>query len=141
MLTEIEEAKEGDLARLQRQLVEEVADGTVKKEIEGTEHLCPACQTLMCRNGKKRRRLGSKGDQVIELKREQKRCPACGMTPFPLDEKLGILRGHFTPRVQEAMTRLGSRHDYDEAREELELMWGVTVSLVPFAMSPGVMGR
>jgi hypothetical protein len=82
-LTEIEEAIEGELARLQRQLVEEVANGTEKIEIEGMEHLCPACQTLMRRNGKKRRRLRSKGDQVIELKREQMRYPACGMTLFP----------------------------------------------------------
>ena len=36
--------------------------------------------------------------------------------------------GHFTPQVQEAMTRLGSRLPYREAQVELRLMWGLTVS-------------
>lgn len=82
-LTEIEEAIEGELTQLQRQLVEEVAEEAEKREFEGMEYQCPACQRPMRHNGKKKRRLRSKGDQVIKLKREQMRCPACGMTFFP----------------------------------------------------------
>jgi hypothetical protein len=41
---------------------------------------------------------------------------------------LGLLRGAYTPQVQEAMTRLSSRMSYREAHQELELLWKVKVS-------------
>ena len=82
-LTEIEEAVEEELAALRRQLVEDLADEAERKEKEEVEYHCPACQAPMQRNGKKKRRLRSKEDQVIELNREQMRCPKCGMTLFP----------------------------------------------------------
>lgn len=43
----------------------------------------------------------------------------------PLDKRLGLLPGAYTPQVQEAMTRLGSRMSYEEAQEELALLWKV----------------
>ena len=46
----------------------------------------------------------------------------------PLDRALGLLHGAYTPQVQEAMTRLGSRMPYAEAQEELALLWKVAVS-------------
>jgi hypothetical protein len=51
-----------------------------------------------------------------------------GQRFFPLDEALGLLPGVYTPQVQEALTRLGSRLTYGEAQEELRLMWKVKVS-------------
>ena len=39
-----------------------------------------------------------------------------------------MLRGAYTPQVQEAMTRLSSRMSYREAHQELELLWKVVVS-------------
>ena len=39
------------------------------------------------------------------------------------------MRGAYTPQVQEAITRLGSRLSYNEAKEELAFMWGVEISL------------
>jgi hypothetical protein len=39
-----------------------------------------------------------------------------------------LLRGAYTPQVQEAMTRLSSRMSYREAHQELELLWKVVVS-------------
>lgn len=39
------------------------------------------------------------------------------------------MRGAYTPQVQEAVSRLGSRLPYQEAREELEMMWGVNISV------------
>jgi len=41
---------------------------------------------------------------------------------------LGLLRGAYTPQVQEAITRLSSRMSYREAHQELELLWKVVVS-------------
>lgn len=46
----------------------------------------------------------------------------------PLDKALGLLRGAYTPQVQEAVTRLGSRMPYGEAQEELALLWKVDIS-------------
>ena len=51
-----------------------------------------------------------------------------GQRFFPLDRRLGLLGGGYTPQVQEAVTRLGSRMTYGEAQEELQLMWGIDVS-------------
>lgn len=41
---------------------------------------------------------------------------------------MGLLRGAYTPQVQEAMTRLSSRMSYREAHQELALLWKVEVS-------------
>lgn len=51
-----------------------------------------------------------------------------GQRFFPLDKTLGLLHGAYTPQVQEAITRLGSRMTYGEAREELALLWKVQIS-------------
>ena len=48
-----------------------------------------------------------------------------GQRFFPLDRRLGLLTGGYTPQVQEAMTRLGSRLSYKEAQEELSFMWNI----------------
>lgn len=48
-----------------------------------------------------------------------------GQRFFPLDRELGLLQGAYTPQVQEAMTRLGSRMSYSEACEELARLWKV----------------
>jgi hypothetical protein len=39
-----------------------------------------------------------------------------------------LLHGAYTPQVQEAITRLGSRMSYGEARQELALLWKVKLS-------------
>ena len=39
------------------------------------------------------------------------------------------MRGAYTPQVQEAVARLGSRLPYSEAQEELEMMWGIDISV------------
>jgi len=83
-LTEIEEAVEAELGRLRQQLVEDWVDEVERQEAEKqTEYLCPACGTAMQGNGKKKRRLRTKDDQVVTLNREQMRCLKCGMTFFP----------------------------------------------------------
>ncbi|MCA9957236.1 MAG: hypothetical protein KC434_21055, partial [Anaerolineales bacterium] len=38
------------------------------------------------------------------------------------------MSGAYTPQVQEAITRLGSRLPFGEARDELALLWGVKIS-------------
>lgn len=47
---------------------------------------------------------------------------------FPLDEELGLLAGHYTPRLQEAMTRLGSKITFQEAVEEIKAAYRTEIS-------------
>lgn len=46
----------------------------------------------------------------------------------PLDEELGLLAGRYTPRLQEAMARLGSKLPFREAVEELVCSYRTAVS-------------
>lgn len=46
----------------------------------------------------------------------------------PLDEELGLLPGSYTPQLQEAMTRLGAKMPYEQARDEIERFCHTVVS-------------
>ena len=77
-LTQIEEAIDGELAALRKQLLEKMAN----KEITTTQK-CPECGEEMMKNGVKKRELRTKNGSKIELKRDQMRCHQCGKTLFP----------------------------------------------------------
>jgi hypothetical protein len=47
---------------------------------------------------------------------------------FPLDEELGLLPGGYTPSLQEAMTRLGAKLPYEQARAEISRFCHTSVS-------------
>jgi hypothetical protein len=47
---------------------------------------------------------------------------------FPLDEELGLQPGRYTPRLQEAMTRLGSKLPFQQAADEIEAFWRTEIS-------------
>ncbi len=51
-----------------------------------------------------------------------------GRLLFPLDEELGLLAGRYTPRLQEAMTRLGSKLPFQEAADELVAGYHTAIS-------------
>jgi hypothetical protein len=46
----------------------------------------------------------------------------------PLDEELGLLPGRYTPTLQEAMTRLGSKLPFQQAADEIKAFWRTGVS-------------
>ena len=46
----------------------------------------------------------------------------------PLDEELGLLPESYTPSLQEAMTRLGAKLPYEQAREEIKSFCHTLVS-------------
>ena len=79
-LYEIETKVEKELDQLRQKMLEAI---TQEDELEELENLCPDCNRPMMRNGKKKRKLRGKGNQEIELKREQFRCSQCGLTFFP----------------------------------------------------------
>ena len=70
-------------------------------------------------NGTEERYLVTEHEQTIHLTRSKGVCPQCGLSLFPLDEELGLLSGRYTPRLQEAMARLGGQLPFREAVEEL----------------------
>jgi predicted RNA-binding Zn-ribbon protein involved in translation (DUF1610 family) len=80
-LTEIEEAVEGELAKLRKQLVEKM----IQEEGVGSHEApdCPQCGEKMVKNGQRRRKLKSKEGQTLQLDRQQWRCLSCGTTLFP----------------------------------------------------------
>ena len=51
-----------------------------------------------------------------------------GRALFPLDEELGLLAGRYTPRLQEAMARLGSKLPFREAVDELAFGYHTAIS-------------
>lgn len=79
-LYEIEMEVEKELDQLRQKMLEAVTQENDSEEM-GTQ--CPDCNQPMMRNGKKKRKLKGKGNQEIELKREQLRCSQCGLTFFP----------------------------------------------------------
>jgi hypothetical protein len=67
----------------------------------------------------------SKASNCREVRRGAQ---GAGQRIFPLDEELELLPGLFTPRLQEAMTRLGSKLPFGQVVEELAAFYRTTVS-------------
>lgn len=80
-LTEMERAIDEELEKLRRQII----TGLVKEREsqEDGKTACPNCERNMGKNGKRKRRLKTKGGEEIEYERQQMRCFHCGMTLFP----------------------------------------------------------
>lgn len=51
-----------------------------------------------------------------------------GRAFFPLDEELGLQPGRYTPRMQEAMTRLGGKLPFQQAADEIKAFWKTEIS-------------
>lgn len=80
-LTEIEKAVDNELDQLRQTIVETL----VQEELapRQTAYECPQCGKPLVKNGKKKRKLKTKGSEQITFEREQMRCLECGMTLFP----------------------------------------------------------
>lgn len=80
-LTEMEIAIDEELEKLRSQIIA----GLVKEREsqEDCKPACPNCGRNMGKNGKRKRRLKTKGGEPIEFERQQMRCSHCGMTLFP----------------------------------------------------------
>ena len=80
-LTDMEEAVEAELAKLRKQLVEEMVREKEAANQEAPD--CPQCGQEMVKNGRRQRELKGKEGQTLQLDRQQWRCLACGATLFP----------------------------------------------------------
>lgn len=56
------------------------------------------------------------------------RCPSCGTTRFPGDEALDVVNTTRSPGVRRMMSRAGSNRTFKEAKEDLNIYAGITVS-------------
>ena len=60
--------------------------------------------------------------------RSMYRCPSCGTTRFPGDEALDVVNTTRSPGVRRMMSRAGSNRTFKEAKEDLNIYAGITVS-------------
>jgi len=91
----------GELARLS-------AAADLAGRPAGERARCPACGDRLAPQGKRRRAVVTQGAREVVLERDYARCPACGRGVFPLDEELGLLPGPLSPRLREAVVRVGT---------------------------------
>jgi hypothetical protein len=121
--TEIEQEVDGHLARVRRQILQDMLlaseSAEIRNQAKGMRSKCLGCGVELRSEGKRSRRLTTEHEQTVELNRSYGSCPKCGVSYFPLDEELGLLPGHYTPTLQESMVRIGAKLSYRQAQEEL----------------------
>jgi hypothetical protein len=122
-LTEIENAVDDELSVARIELIEELAlqaRSRDLREIPLAERLkCPECGRPVVANGKQSRTLTTNHDKHIDLERSKAYCKYCEVSFSPLDEELGLVPGQFTPQVQAAMSRLGSKIPFEQEAEKI----------------------
>jgi ribosomal protein S27AE len=81
----IEEELDLRLAELRVRMLTDLAIASASAEWErGTEApVCPKCGAALQPNGKKKRKLQTRGGREVELEREYGVCPKCGQGIFP----------------------------------------------------------
>jgi YgiT-type zinc finger domain-containing protein len=82
---EIETEVDKRLAILRARMLSDAAIRSAQTEWAGgsREASCPACGARLEQNGKKKRKLQTRGGQEVELEREYGVCPKCGQGIFP----------------------------------------------------------
>jgi len=82
---EIEAEVDQRLAVLRAKMIADAVLACAQTDWEpgSPEGVCPECGKGLEKNGKKKRRLQTRGGQVVELEREYGVCPACGQGIFP----------------------------------------------------------
>lgn len=131
-LTEIELAVEAATARLRRQLIADLAQGvaeTTAAVAAAAPPVCPRCGGVLRRRGKRPRTVVvAHQAQPVRLERDYFWCPTCRVGLSPLDETLGLGPGELSPRLVEALVRLGAKLPFAQAADEVGRFWGVWVS-------------
>ncbi len=84
---DIEDNVDGELARLRAQLLQDLAQANPatdwRRRPKEKRPVCPDCGLPLQANGKQVRQLITDREQVVELRRQQGRCPGCGGSVFP----------------------------------------------------------
>jgi YgiT-type zinc finger domain-containing protein len=82
---EIEAEVDKRLSVLRARMLSDAAISSAQTKWGGGRQgaFCPTCGARLEQNGKKKRRLQTRGGQEIELEREYGVCPKCGQGIFP----------------------------------------------------------
>lgn len=86
-LAEIEKALDQRMARLRRQMLQDIAETSPAADWQEaptveTPH-CPVCQQPLQRRGEQERSLQTQGGELLVLKRQYGICGNCGASLFP----------------------------------------------------------
>ncbi len=81
----IEEELDRRLAELRTRMLADLAISSASADWEGGAEtpVCPNCGAELEANGKKKRKLQTRGGREVELEREYGICPKCGQGIFP----------------------------------------------------------
>lgn len=82
---EIEAELDQRLSELRARMLADLAVASASTEWEsgGEAPVCPNCGAVLRANGKKKRRLQTRGGRAVEIEREYGVCPQCGQKIFP----------------------------------------------------------
>lgn len=84
---DIEDALDGELARLRAQMLRDLAEDSpqraFRKNPQDKRPVCPDCGAPLQANGEQQRTVVTNFEQEVTLRREQGRCPHCGRSVFP----------------------------------------------------------
>ena len=104
------------------QLLEGIGSG---RQIEPVD--CPSCGHRMESRGRRRKKVLTMLGPVW-YRRTRLECPACKRALYPGDEQLDIVGTTRSPGMRRMMARAGSKSPFKEARDDLKILAGVTVS-------------
>jgi hypothetical protein len=81
----IEDELDRRLSELRARMLADLAVASASAEWEGKAEapVCPNCGARLQTNGKKKRKLQTRGGREVELEREYGICPKCGQGIFP----------------------------------------------------------
>ncbi len=129
-LSEIEAELDRRMRELRREMLEDLAQASELADIrempEAARPVCAHCGARLGPRGQETVTLQTEGDQTLQLQRSYVVCPHCQVGFFPLDEELGLLGGHLTPRLQQHATLLGSWIPFAKVGRCWPGCWGCT---------------
>ena len=131
-LREIEEAVDWQVNALRARMLQDVAMASGAAQFAHApareRPQCQGCGRPLVSRGAGERTLTTNGGQEVRLRRAYAHCPGCGLELFPLDEELGLGPERFTPKVVQAIVRLGTLTSFSEAGAVLRLLLGVELA-------------
>ena len=77
----------------------------------------------------------------VEIKRAYYHCPECGVGIVPKDRDLDIVGTSFSPGVRRMMARVGAKESFDDGREDLAELAGITVTAKEVERVSETLGR
>lgn len=88
--------------------------------------LCPCGQVALYRELRSRRILTAVGE--IELRRPYYLCSHCHRGQFPFDRQLDVVHQDLSPGVRRMLAVVGAEAPFDQGREQMQLLAGLTVT-------------